>query len=198
MNGSLSVRPVARVMIAQWENECISLSVLSMARFMIAQWKNECISLSVLPVARFIIAQWENVGISLAVLSVARVTVAQFNSRRWQRFSTDFFLADHTFCLEHSLGRLKARPAAETVVESRVVPPCGKLLPISNDGPNKRSSGEMSACQDGLWRTEKRISYYKGVIAAIKRILSIYEADSLVASDRLFLLHSLVVFCSNR
>jgi len=29
---------MARVMIAQWENECISLSVLSMARVMIAQW----------------------------------------------------------------------------------------------------------------------------------------------------------------
>jgi len=33
--------PVARVMIAQWENECISLSVLPVARVMIAQWKNE-------------------------------------------------------------------------------------------------------------------------------------------------------------
>ena len=38
------------VMIAQWENECISLSVLSVARVMIAQWENECISLSVLSV----------------------------------------------------------------------------------------------------------------------------------------------------
>ena len=27
-----TVLPVARVMIAQWENECISLSVLSVAR----------------------------------------------------------------------------------------------------------------------------------------------------------------------
>jgi len=32
------------VMIAQWENECISLSVLSSARVMIAQWENECIT----------------------------------------------------------------------------------------------------------------------------------------------------------
>jgi len=39
------------VMVAQWENECISLPVLSMARVMVAQWENECISLSVLPVA---------------------------------------------------------------------------------------------------------------------------------------------------
>jgi len=43
---------MARVMIAQWDNECISLSVLSEARVMIAQWENECISLSVLSVAR--------------------------------------------------------------------------------------------------------------------------------------------------
>jgi len=37
---SLSVFSMARVVIAQWENECISLSVLSMARVMIAQWEN--------------------------------------------------------------------------------------------------------------------------------------------------------------
>ena len=48
----LTVCPLrGRVMIAQWENECISLSVLSMARVMIAQWENGCISLSVLSVA---------------------------------------------------------------------------------------------------------------------------------------------------
>ena len=40
------------VIIAQWENECISLSVLSMGLIMIAQWEYECISLSILPVAR--------------------------------------------------------------------------------------------------------------------------------------------------
>ena len=51
---------VARVTIAQWENECISLSVLSAARVRKAQWENECISLSVLSVARVMIAQWEN------------------------------------------------------------------------------------------------------------------------------------------
>jgi len=44
----LTVLSVARVMIAQWENECISLPVLSIARVMIGQWENECISLSVL------------------------------------------------------------------------------------------------------------------------------------------------------
>jgi len=43
---------MARVMIAQWENECISLSVLPVARVMIAQWENGCISLSVLSMAR--------------------------------------------------------------------------------------------------------------------------------------------------
>jgi len=49
----LTVCPLhARVMIAQWENECISLSVLSVARVMIAQWESECISLSVLSMAR--------------------------------------------------------------------------------------------------------------------------------------------------
>jgi len=37
---------MARVMVAQWENECISLSTLSMARVMVAQWENECIALS--------------------------------------------------------------------------------------------------------------------------------------------------------
>ena len=42
----------ARVMIAQWENECISLSVLPVGRVMIAQWENECIPLSVLSIAR--------------------------------------------------------------------------------------------------------------------------------------------------
>ena len=45
-NSSLSVLPVARVMIAQWDS---SLSVLPVARAMIAQWDS---SLSVLPVAR--------------------------------------------------------------------------------------------------------------------------------------------------
>jgi len=35
----LTVYPLhARVMIAQWENECISMSILSMAWVMIAQW----------------------------------------------------------------------------------------------------------------------------------------------------------------
>jgi len=38
---------MGRVMIAQWENECISLFVLPVAWAMIAQWENECISLSV-------------------------------------------------------------------------------------------------------------------------------------------------------
>jgi len=51
---------MARVVKAQWENECILLSVLSVSRVSIAQWKNDCISLSVLPVARVIIAQCEN------------------------------------------------------------------------------------------------------------------------------------------
>ena len=54
---------MARVMTAQWENECISLSVLSMARVMIAQWENECISLSVLSMARVhipVIAEYFN------------------------------------------------------------------------------------------------------------------------------------------
>ena len=38
---SLSVLPMARVMIDQWENELMSLSVLFMARVMIDQWENE-------------------------------------------------------------------------------------------------------------------------------------------------------------
>ena len=42
---------MTRVIIARWENECISLSVLSMTQVMIAQWENECISLSVLSMA---------------------------------------------------------------------------------------------------------------------------------------------------
>ena len=41
--------PHGRVMIVQWENECISLPVLSVARVMRAQWD---IALSVLSVAR--------------------------------------------------------------------------------------------------------------------------------------------------
>ena len=61
---------MARVMIAQWENERILLSVLFMAWVMIAQWDS---SLSVLPVARVMIAQWENECISLSVLSIAQV-----------------------------------------------------------------------------------------------------------------------------
>jgi len=77
MNVFLSM---ARVMIAQWENECISLSVLSMARVMIAQWENECISLSVLSMARVMIAQWEN----------------ECTSQPWRGISRDFSLADHT------------------------------------------------------------------------------------------------------
>ena len=35
------------VMIAQWENECLSLSVLSVVRAMISQWENECLSQTV-------------------------------------------------------------------------------------------------------------------------------------------------------
>ena len=70
---TVCVLSVARVMIPQWENECISLSVLSMNRVMIAQWENECISLSVLSVNRVMIAQWENECISLSVLFMARV-----------------------------------------------------------------------------------------------------------------------------
>jgi len=50
----LTVLSMARGMIAQWEDECISLSVLSVARVMIAQWEDECISLSVLSMARVI------------------------------------------------------------------------------------------------------------------------------------------------
>jgi len=42
----LSVLSVARVIIPQWENECISLSVLSVARVMIARWENEWISVA--------------------------------------------------------------------------------------------------------------------------------------------------------
>ena len=48
----LTILSVARVIIAQWEYECISLSVLSMAWNMIAQWEKECISLSVFSMAR--------------------------------------------------------------------------------------------------------------------------------------------------
>jgi len=47
----LTVLIMARVMIAQWENECISLSVFAVARVMIAQREKKCISLSVLSVA---------------------------------------------------------------------------------------------------------------------------------------------------
>jgi len=64
----LTVCPLyGRIMIAQWESECISLSVLPVARVMIAQWDS---SLFVLPVARVMIAQWDS---SLSVLPVARV-----------------------------------------------------------------------------------------------------------------------------
>jgi len=74
---SLSALSVARVMIAQCENKCISRSVLSMVRVMIAQWENECISLSDLSAARVMIVHWENECISLSVLSMARVMIAQ-------------------------------------------------------------------------------------------------------------------------
>jgi len=48
----LTVCPLyGRVMIAQWESECISVSVLSLALVMIAQCENECTSLSVLSMA---------------------------------------------------------------------------------------------------------------------------------------------------
>ena len=63
---------VARVMIAQWENECISPSVLSVARVTIVQQENQCISLSVLSMARVVIARWDS---SLTVLPVARVPI---------------------------------------------------------------------------------------------------------------------------
>jgi len=58
-NDYLTVCPLhARVMIAQWEHECISLSILSMAPWvMLAQWETGCISLSVLFMARVMIAQ---------------------------------------------------------------------------------------------------------------------------------------------
>ena len=88
-----------RVMIAQWENECISLSVLSEARVMTAQWENKWVSLSVLSEARVMTAQWENDCISLSVLSEARVMIAQWENgltcipfredqrEEWQSFS---------------------------------------------------------------------------------------------------------------
>jgi len=78
-----------------------------------------------------------------------------FNSWPGRSVSRDCSVADHTCCLVHSLRRLKARPTVETVVESRVAPLCEKLLPISNDGPNKRSPGKMSTNQDELWWPEK-------------------------------------------
>ena len=73
-----------------------------------------------------------------------------FNYRNIRPFS----LADHKCCLVLSLGGLKARSTTETVVESRVAKTeiCEKLLPISNNGPNKQSSGEISTDQDGLWQ----------------------------------------------
>jgi len=63
-DSSLSVLPMARVMVAQWDS---SLSVLPMARVMVAQWDS---SLSVLPMARVMVAQWDS---SLSVLPVTRV-----------------------------------------------------------------------------------------------------------------------------
>jgi len=52
---------MARVMMAQWENECISQSVLSMARVMMAHRKiNVFHCLHVLPVTLVMITQWEN------------------------------------------------------------------------------------------------------------------------------------------
>jgi len=61
----------------------------------------------------------------------------------------DFSLTDHTACLVRSPWRLKAKLVTETVAESGVGLPYQKLLPTSNDGPNKQSSGEMSVDQDG-------------------------------------------------
>jgi len=57
MHLTVSPLPVAWAMRPQWDS---SLSVLSVARVMIAQWENECMSLSVLPVARVMIAQRES------------------------------------------------------------------------------------------------------------------------------------------
>jgi len=49
----LTVYPLrGPVMIAQWENECISQSILSVARIMIVQRENEGVSLSILSAAR--------------------------------------------------------------------------------------------------------------------------------------------------
>jgi len=48
---------ILSVIIAQWENECVSVSVLSMGWVMIAQWENECISVSALSMAWVMIAQ---------------------------------------------------------------------------------------------------------------------------------------------
>jgi len=89
-----------------------------------------------------------------------------FNSWPWWSISRNFSLADRACCLVHSLERLKVRPTTESLIESRVAPPewhprvaplVKKMLPISNDGPNRPSSAEMSTDQptDGLWRTEK-------------------------------------------
>ena len=72
-----------------------------------------------------------------------------FNFWPWRSVSRDFpWLITHA-ALCTVLGRRKARPNAETVIESGVVPPCEKLLP-------KQSAEEMSTDQDGLSQTEKK------------------------------------------
>jgi len=83
---------MARVMIAQWENECISLCVLPMARVMIAQWENACISLCVLPVAR---VHFPAVAEYFKGLSLADRTLPTRPEPAWQEMAQSPLMAPY-------------------------------------------------------------------------------------------------------
>ena len=111
-DSSLSILPVARVMMAQWDS---SLSVLPIARVMIANWDSP---LSVLPVAQVMIAQWD---CSLSVLHVARVMIAQWESSlsvlpvaqvQFPTAAEYFKESDHMCCLVQGSGSAKGRSGA--------------------------------------------------------------------------------------
>jgi len=67
-------------------NPCIPLSVLSMARVMIAQWENECFSLSVLPLSYHDPAHKEDRQRDTFILPLSYHDPSRREDRQWDTF----------------------------------------------------------------------------------------------------------------
>jgi len=75
---------------------------------------------------------------------------------------SEIFLTDHAPCLVHSLGRLKARPTAETVAESGVAPPSGEWRPLVKNCFQFQKMDPTSDRQEKFQRTKMVYGEMKG------------------------------------